>query len=188
MQNRIPAAFSYSSYKRKRIQRVFTLVLAYFGLALAQPAQAERLVDMPQSQAFTDAYQVALNLAQQHPGGRLLTVASTYSMYPKLDWDSIIVVAPVLIDQVQVGDIVCFRDQSFDCQRKIVHRVVKILRKDHRLVTRGDNLDRADLHPVGADTLIGRVAYVVYFDRTGQQRPVNHVLPTPTRQERVIRL
>lgn len=188
MQNRIPAVFFCCSFKRERALRAFTILLAFFGLALAQHAQAEHLVEIPQSKAFTEAYQVARNLAEQHPGGRLMSVASTYSMYPKLDWDSIIVVAPVSIDQVQVGDIVCFRDQSFDSQRKIVHRVVKILRKDHRLITRGDNLDRADLHPVGADTLIGKVAYIVYFDRTGQQRHVDHELPTPTRQERVIRL
>ncbi|MFT3867786.1 MAG: signal peptidase I [Nibricoccus sp.] len=186
MQNSIPAAFSHPSQKRKKFQYAFTLLLAYFSLS--HLAQADQRVAQPQAQTFTDAYHVALNLVQQRPGVHMLTVASTYSMYPKLDWDSIVVVAPVSIDQVQVGDIVCFRDQSVDGQRKIVHRVVKILRKDHRLVTRGDNLDRPDLRPVDADALIGKVTHVVYFDRTGQQRPVDHVLPTPVRYEQVIHL
>lgn len=112
-----------------------------------------------------------------------MNVASTYSMYPTLDWDSIVVVAPISIESVQVGDVVCFRDQRSENQRMIVHRVEKILRKEHRLVTRGDNLERADLLPVGSSELIGKAVYAVYFDRAGERRPVERSLPTPPRNE-----
>jgi signal peptidase I len=117
-----------------------------------------------------------------------MTVASTYSMYPTIDWDSIVVVVPTSLDQVKVGDVVCFRDARLDGTHTVLHRVEKIFVKDHRLVTRGDHLDRADPHAVGAEALVGKAVYVVYFDRIGEKRPVDYAMPTPARSEQIMRL
>jgi len=143
---------------------------------------------MPQTRSFTEAYQTALALSQELPGSRLMTVASTYSMYPTIDWDSIVVIVPTSLDKVQVGDVICFRDTRLDGSHTILHRVEKIMLKDRRLVTRGDHLERADPHAVQAEALVGKAVYVVYFDRAGEKRPVDYAMPTPSRSEQVMRL
>ena len=143
---------------------------------------------MPQTAAFAEAYDTALALAKGFPGSRLVTVASTYSMYPMLDWDSIVVIAPASLEQVQVGDLVCFRDRRLDGSHTILHRVERILNKDGRLVTRGDHLEHADPHLVLAESLVGKAVYIVYFDRSGEQRPVSYTMAAPKRSERVVKL
>lgn len=158
------------------------------GFGLAQTLRAQRVVDMPQTRSFTDAYQIALNLANEHPGSRVLTVASTFSMYPTIDWDSIVVIVPTALEQIKVGDVVCYRDQRLDGTHTILHRVEKILVKDHRLMTRGDNLERTDPRPVNAAALIGKAVYIVYFDRMGEKRPVDYAMPTPSRREQIVPL
>lgn len=188
MLDRTPAAFSRGAPAHPSHGRFLAIGWVLLLLAITQSAHAGQGVAMPQTRSFFDAYKVALQLSQSYPGSRVMSIESTYSMYPTLDWDSIVVIAPVSIEAVQVGEVVCFLDPRVDGRRMIAHRVEKILQKDHRLVTRGDNLDRADLHPVGANTLIGRVVYAVYFDRTGERRPVDHALPTPARHEQVLRL
>ncbi|MBK9991401.1 MAG: hypothetical protein IPP19_11875 [Verrucomicrobia bacterium] len=188
MQDRTPVAISHTAFAHQKQGRFLALGWVLFVFALTQAAHGGPRVSMPQTRSFFDAYQVALKLSQDHPGSRIVSVESTYSMYPTLDWDSLVVIAPVSINQIEAGDLVCFRDQRVDGGRKILHRVEKILRKDHRLVTRGDFMDRPDLHPVGADALIGKAVYVVYFDRSGEDRPSAHSMPTPTRHEQVLRL
>ena len=148
----------------------------------------QRSVDMPQTLAYTEAYETALSLAQEFPGSRVVAVASTYSMYPIFDWGSIVVIAPASLDQVKVGDVVCFRDNSLDGPHTILHRVERIVVKDKRLVTRGDHLDQPDPHQVMADSLVGKAVYVVYFDRSGEQRPVSFSMPSPRRTERIVKL
>jgi signal peptidase I len=157
------------------------------GLAV-QPLHAQRLAEMPQTPAFAEAYDKALALAKEFPGSRVVTVASTYSMYPTLDWDSLVVVAPTSLNQVRVGDVVCFRDKNLEESRTILHRVERIMVKGGRLVTRGDHLEQPDPHPVPADALVGKAVYVVYFDRTGEQRPVSFSMPTLKRCETVVKL
>jgi len=164
------------------------LIFAFVGGVVVMPAHAQRSVEMPQTPAFTEAYGTALSLAKEFPGSRVVAIASTYSMYPMLDWDSIVVIAPVAIDQIRVGDVVCFRDKTLDGLHTLLHRVERIRFKDGGLVTRGDHLDRADPHLVGADSLVGRAVYVVYFDRTGEQRTVRFPMPSPKRHERVVKL
>jgi len=150
--------------------------------------KAQRSITMPPTGAFTEAYGTALSLAKGFPGSRVVAVASTYSMYPTLDWDSIVVIAPVLLNQVQVGDVVCFRDKSLDGAHTILHRVERIMVKDGRLVTRGDHLDHPDPHLVVAEALVGKAVYVVYFDRTGEKRTASFAMPSPKRQERIVKL
>lgn len=188
MLKRIPAAVLHDAPAWPKPTRALFLGLMMLGLVVAQTTLAQRVVDMPQSRSFTDAYQTALTLSQEFPGSRLMTVASTYSMYPTIDWDSIVIVVPTTLDRINVGDVVCFRDKRLDGAHTILHRVEKILVKDRRLVTRGDHLERADPHPVQADALVGKAVYVVYFDRIGERRSVDHILPTPTRREQVMRL
>ena len=162
--------------------------LVSIGCFVVQPVQAQRSVEMPQTRSFVDAYGTALSLAKEYPGSQVVAIASTYSMYPQLDWDSIVVLAPTSLGQIRVGDVVCFRDKSLDGPHTIMHRVQQILVNDGRLVTRGDHLDRADPRPVRADALVGRAVYVVYFDRTGEQRTVGFSMPAPKRTERVVKL
>jgi signal peptidase I len=155
---------------------------------MVQPLRAQRSVEMPQTQAFTQAYGTALSLAKAFSGSRVVAIASTYSMYPLLDWDSIVVIVPASLSEIRVGDVVCFRDKDSDVSHTILHRVERILVKDGRLVTRGDRLDHVDPHLVFADSLVGKAVYVVYFDRTGEQRTVSLSMPTPKRTERIVKL
>jgi len=143
---------------------------------------------MPQTTAFAEAYDTALSLAGEFPGGRVITIASTYSMYPMLDWDSIVVIVPASLEQISVGDVVCFRDHRVDGAHTILHRVERILVKDGRLVTRGDHLARSDPHLVSADTLVGKAVYIVYFDRSGERRTVSFSMPAPKRPDRIVKL
>lgn len=143
---------------------------------------------MPQTGAFVEAYEKAQSLAQEFPGSRVVSVASTYSMYPLLDWDSLVVIAPVGIEQVRVGDIICFQDNGLDGARTLLHRVERISVKGGRLVTRGDYLAEADPHLVFSDNLMGKAVYIIYFDRSVEQRPVNFSMPAQKRPEQVVKL
>jgi len=174
-------------------QTSFSLCWLFFGVTVgaglvALPLRAQPSVEMPQTTAFAEAYDTALALAGEFPGGRVITIASTYSMYPMLDWDSMVVVVPASLEQISVGDVVCFRDQRSDATRTILHRVERILVKDGRLVTHGDHLTRSDPHLVSADTLVGKAVYIVYFDRSGERRTVNFSMPAPKRPERIVKL
>jgi signal peptidase I len=170
------------------VLRGLSFVLASIALIGIPFLQAHGSVAMPQTAAFAEAYNTAQALAKDFPGSRVVTVASTYSMYPMLDWDSIVVIAPASLDQVKVGDVVCFRDRQLDGSHTILHRVERISNKDGRLVTRGDHLERADPHQVFAESLVGKAVYIIYFDRSGEQRPVSYAMAAPKRSERVVKL
>ena len=169
-------------------RRSLSLGMAIVVCLAVQPVWAGSSVAMPQTDAFAAAYETAQSLAKEFPGSRLVSVASTYSMYPMIDWDSIVVIAPASLNQVRVGDVVCFRDSRMDGPRTVLHRVERILAKDGRLVTRGDHLEHADPHLVLAESLVGRAVYIVYFDRSGEQRPVSFAMAAPKRSERVVKL
>jgi len=174
--------------KAEALLRLGVFVAAVLAGISIQPLHAQRLAEMPQTPAFAAAYDRALALAKEFPGSRVVAVASTYSMYPTLDWDSLVVVAPASLKQVRVGDVVCFKDKGPEGPRTILHRVERILVKDGRLVTRGDHLEQSDPHQVPSDALVGKVVYVVYFDRTSEKRSVSFSLPTLKRREAVVKL
>lgn len=166
----------------------FWILLAVVFLGCDQGVYAQRYTEIPASPDFVAAYDIAHELSDCVGGSRVVATASTFSMYPLLDWDTLVVVAPVRIEDVRIGDIVMFRDLDSRGGRMILHRVRRILIKGGRLITRGDHLDRDDPHPVTSERLVGRAMFLIYFDRSNDVRPVLHAYPTPRRNARTVSL
>ena len=98
----------------------------------------------------------------------------TGSMEPTIAPGSLLISQEVPIDQIQVGDIVCFRSREANMLGKsITHRVISIFENGGQicLETRGDANPVADALPVLQSNLIGKV--VVY---TGQNNVLADII------------
>ena len=84
----------------------------------------------------------------------------TGSMEPTIAPGALLISQEVPIDQIQVGDIVCFRSREANMLGKsITHRVIGIIENGGQicLETRGDANPVADVLPVLQSNLIGKV-------------------------------
>lgn len=98
----------------------------------------------------------------------------TGSMEPEISIGSLLISQKVNIDQVEIGDIVCFRSQEADMLGKtITHRVINILDSEGKvfLETKGDANLVADAHYVSERYLIGKV--IAY---TGQENLLSDIM------------
>ena len=95
-------------------------------------------------------------------------------MEPTIAPGSLLISQEVPIDQIQVGDIVCFRSREANMLGKsITHRVISVFENGGQicLETRGDANPVADVLPVLQSNLIGKV--VVY---TGQNNALADII------------
>jgi signal peptidase len=108
--------------------------------------------------AFTLLAAAALPLAV---GDRSLTVLSG-SMSPTIETGDVVVTEPVVPTEVEVGDIVTFRDPE-GTSKLYSHRVRRIAPagRDIRFVTRGDANTSVERWRVPANGTVGRVVYRV---------------------------
>ena len=93
-------------------------------------------------------------------GSQIITVTSD-SMVPTLKPNDIIIVEPVGIDTIKVGDIIAF-DSHTEGVGIIAHRAVEIFEEGGKIGidTIGDHLDEPDLWTVHDEDLIGMVSEV----------------------------
>ena len=111
---------------------------------------------------LTVVYQVSTNGYVQIGGFSLFRVV-TGSMEPAIPVGSLLICEQTSIDEIQEGDIICFRSlnpQILD--ETITHRVIEITQSgtgDILLETKGDANLSADSEFVTASNLIGRVNY-----------------------------
>lgn len=126
------------------------LLLALSGCS-DKPAATAPSSSLPSQDARNAAKAVAL-VAK----GQVCSIAPTGSMIPTFDDRALVVMEPVKLAEVHVGDIVVRRDST----RLIVHRVVRI--EGGQLVTRGDANPSDDPGFVGEDQLAGRVVAVIF--------------------------
>lgn len=96
-------------------------------------------------------------------GNKLLVVLSG-SMLPVFDAGSIIGVKDVVPENINVGDIVTFKDPE-DKNRVITHRVMEINRENGKLsfITKGDANNSQDLSPVPEGNILGRATFWVPY-------------------------
>ena len=87
---------------------------------------------------------------------------ATGSMEPEIPEKSLIITKHENIDQIEVGDVICFRAQSPGMIGKtITHRVINRLQTDGtiKLQTKGDANPAMDAYPVTQEILIGTVIW-----------------------------
>ena len=85
---------------------------------------------------------------------------ATRSMYPVLDWDSIVIMEDAPFRDLWIGDIVNYRigkDATF------IHRIVR-RNPDGSFVVKGDSLNQADTTPLTPQNYISRAYMVIYYD------------------------
>ena len=95
-------------------------------------------------------------------GGFSLFRVATGSMEPDIPAKSLIVTKRVDIEEIQVGDVVCFRAQSPSMMGKtITHRVInrEVIDGKICLQTQGDANPTADAYYVTQDNLVGKVTW-----------------------------
>lgn len=106
----------------------------------------------------------ALTVVPAVAGGHTLTVLSG-SMAPAIQTGAVLVVLPVSIEDVSVGEIVTYAgtDPLTGAGTLVTHRVVQTstVGGEPLLTTKGDANDISDVTRVGADELRGRVWYQV---------------------------
>lgn len=90
----------------------------------------------------------------QVAGFRSLVVLSG-SMAPEITPGSLIVVQRWPVDQLEVGDIVTFRQQ----QEVVTHRVTKVITEPLSFQTKGDANQRDDYGSILADEVIGKYRF-----------------------------
>ena len=94
--------------------------------------------------------------------GNQLMVVLSGSMAPTFNTGSMIAVKPIPFEEIQVEDIITFKDID---GRTVTHRVVEIV--EGNLITKGDANDGIDSTPVTSDRVIGKVQtwipYIGYF-------------------------
>ena len=95
-----------------------------------------------------------------YSGSQIMTVTSD-SMVPTLKPNDIIIVEPVGIDTIKVGDIIAF-DSHTEGVGIIAHRAVEIFETGGEIGidTKGDHLDEPDLWTVLDDDLVGIVTEI----------------------------
>ncbi|WP_175477238.1 signal peptidase I [Ruania alba] len=97
-------------------------------------------------------------------GGVPLTVL-TNSMSPAAPPGTLIVVFPVDVDEIAVGDVITYQIRSGEPE-VITHRVVGVASPDEdgpRFITQGDNNADPDPDPVRSVQVQGRVAYSIPY-------------------------
>ena len=95
-----------------------------------------------------------------YSGSQIMTVTSD-SMVPTLKPNDIIIVEPVSIDTIKVGDIIAF-DSHTEGIGIIAHRAIEIFETGGEIGidTKGDHLDEPDLWTVHDDDLVGIVTEI----------------------------
>ena len=95
-----------------------------------------------------------------YSGSQIMTVTSD-SMVPTLKPNDIIIVEPVSIDTIKVGDIIAF-DSHTEGVGIIAHRAIEIFETGGEIGidTKGDHLDEPDLWTVHDEDLVGIVSEV----------------------------
>lgn len=104
---------------------------------------------------------VALIVVPKAVGGRPLTVLSG-SMVPAFDPGDVVVIRPVDVDELMIGDVITFQEKSGDPEL-ISHRIIGIsfASEGREFLTRGDANGSADLAPVSEAQVRGEVWYSV---------------------------
>jgi hypothetical protein len=113
-----------------------------------------------------ELYELGKELADT--GASLHIEVRGWSMYPIIRDGDKVEVAPAMIDEIDVGDVVFFRSGD----RLLAHRVVGFVSDGGctSLRARGDRFRQED-PPFGQADLVGRVA-TVFRDRRGSQRVI----------------
>lgn len=95
--------------------------------------------------------------------GRSVFRVATGSMEPTIRIGALLMAEDCGIDQIQVGDIVCFRSEDGDTRDWVItHRVVSVLKSgdgDTVLETKGDANGAVDSRYVTRENLIGKVTW-----------------------------
>jgi signal peptidase len=83
------------------------------------------------------------------------------SMEPTMSAGDVVVVNAVAPSAIERGDVITFRDD----RQRVTHRVVNVTQEDgqRQFVTKGDANEEADMTPVAAESVVGRVAVVLPF-------------------------
>jgi signal peptidase I len=105
------------------------------------------------------------------------------SMYPTLEGGDLVVIQPVSMNDVHIGDIVVYTPPCSDEHFSVIHRVVSGT-PDGGFITQGDNNPLPDqdsgiaLTPIQQDCLAGKVVFVVPYVETLASLPygVNYIL------------
>ena len=111
-----------------------------------------------------------------YSGSQIMTVTSD-SMVPTLKPNDIIIVEPVSIDTIKVGDIIAF-DSHTEGIGIIAHRAIEIFEEGGEIGidTKGDHLDEPDLWIVHDEDLVGIVADVNPDSAILLREPVRYLL------------
>lgn len=139
---------------------VLTLTLS-IGNALAGPLE-ERYPPKPAKDEYA---RKAVYLAQLL-GGSAMRVADTRSMEPVITSEDLLVLKPVDLADLTVGDIIVYR-RTFEGGMLIGHRVVTV--RPRSVETKGDNVWKKDEDLVTRTMLVGRVELIV-DGQTGEIR------------------
>ena len=104
---------------------------------------------------------LALIIVPKATGSRPLTILSG-SMTGTYDVGDVVVVKPVKVDTLQIGDVITFQPFSDDPQLT-THRIVGVTygSEGRQFVTQGDANNAPDLKPISADQVRGTVWYSV---------------------------
>lgn len=96
--------------------------------------------------------------------GYQMYIVLSGSMRPVFDAGSVLMVKPLLSQDVRTGDIITFKDPE-DQKKIITHRVMEVQegRKGMLFVTKGDANNAPDSKPVPGENVIGKVSLSVPY-------------------------
>ena len=94
------------------------------------------------------------------PGIALLPVLSE-SMNPYFGTDDLLLSCTVTTESIRQGDIIIYSDPSDAENLRIAHRVIAVTAEG--FITKGDSNQYADTNPVRAESVQGKVAFVLPF-------------------------
>lgn len=146
----------------KAIMTSLVLTLTFSISNALAGALEDRYPPMPAKEEYA---RTAVHLAHLL-GGTAMRVANTHSMEPVITSADLLVLKPVALSDLRIGDIIVYRRQ-FDGGMLIGHRVVSM--RARSVETKGDNLWKKDDDLVTQTMLVGRVELVVN-GQTGEIR------------------
>jgi hypothetical protein len=119
---------------------------------------------------FAVAYAIAADYAREH-SGKVCKIAATRSMYPLLDWDTLVVLVPADGMELRQGDIVAVppTKRSRVSSAGTLHRIYDLSANTLRL--KGDRLRRPDGERYSREQVEWVAVLAVYFLPDGE-RPV----------------
>lgn len=128
--------------------KIFLFLICLLSVGFSQTSTS--------SISISDAKSIAKQILLTNPEWKIGNISDTKSMFPTLDFNSVVILEPVKINtKLNVNDIVLFNDAD---RTNILHRIVQVV--DDGFIIKGDNTTMSD-GKIKKENILYRVVIII---------------------------